>query len=160
MKQAAITTRLARAPNVGKRTNPPISAPITAPAVFAAEDKVRTRILVVDDSITTRTLERNILEGHGYDVTVASDGQEAWDTVQRGRFDLVVTDIEMPRMSGLELTERIKANKALVDLPVIIVSSLSQDDEVRLGMEVGADAYLTKGVFETRVLIDAVSRLV
>jgi CheY-like chemotaxis protein len=126
--------------------------------VAPAQTGAPTRILVVDDSITTRTLERNILEGYGYDVSVATDGHEAWETVRQARFDLVVTDIEMPRMNGFELTERIKQTETLADIPVIIVSSLAADAEKRRGLEVGADAYITKGEFETGVLLDVVAQ--
>ncbi len=131
--------------------------------VTAAPEEIEempSRVLVVDDSITTRTLERNILEVHGYDVTVAMNGSEAWDILQNDSFDLVVTDIEMPIMTGFELTERIKQDERLVETPVIIVSSLSSDAEKERGIEVGADAYIVKGHFETQALLDVVRRLI
>ncbi len=118
------------------------------------------RILVVDDSITTRTLERNILEARGYAVEVATDGKEAWKILEQRRFDLVVTDIEMPEMNGFELTERIKTSDRLTGLPVVIVSSLSKEAEKKRGIEVGADAYIVKGQFETAVLLDVVQQLI
>jgi chemotaxis protein histidine kinase CheA len=128
--------------------------------VMAEGEAVRPRVLIVDDSLTTRTLERNILEYRGYDVSVATDGQQAWETLLEQSFDLVVSDIEMPRMDGFELTERIKQNKQLADIPVIIVSSLAADAEKQRGIEVGADAYIVKGQFETHALLEVVRRFV
>ncbi len=124
------------------------------------EQVVTPHVLIVDDSLTTRTLERNILEYQGYDVTVANDGQQAWETLQDRRFDLVVSDIEMPRMNGFELTERIKQSEHLADIPVIIVSSLAADAEKQHGIEVGADAYIVKGQFETHALLEVVRRFI
>lgn len=120
----------------------------------------RPRILVVDDSITTRTLEKNIFEGLGYEVAVAVDGRQAWDMLQQeARFDLVVSDIEMPNMDGFELTRLIKESDKYGDLPVIIVTSMSKEADRRRGVEVGADAYIVKGQFETKVLLDVVAQL-
>jgi len=117
------------------------------------------RLLVVDDSITTRTLERSILEHNGYEVRVAVHGKEAWDLVQSEAFDLVVTDIEMPLMDGFALAERIKQDPDLRSIPVIIVSSLAKDEHRRRGVEVGADAYIVKSQFETQILLDTVRQL-
>lgn len=125
----------------------------------SSEGLVRQRILVVDDSITTRMLEKTILETNGYDVTVALDGREGWELVQEQRFDLVVSDIEMPVMNGFELTKRIKASASLAQVPVVLVTSLSNDSDKRKGIEVGADAYIVKGQFETKVLLDIVTQL-
>ncbi len=116
-------------------------------------------ILVVDDSITTRTLERSILENKGYRVTVAVNGKEAWDLVQANEYDLVVSDIEMPLMTGLELAERIKSHAELRRLPIIIVSSLASEAHRQRGVEVGADAYLVKSEFETQSLLELVGQL-
>ena len=118
------------------------------------------RVLVVDDSITTRTLERNILEIHGYQVTVAVNGLEAWNLLQHEPFDLVVTDVEMPEMDGFALTERIRNDNELGEIPVVIVSSLAKEEEQRRGLDVGASAYIVKGTFETQVLLDAVRRII
>lgn len=117
-------------------------------------------ILVVDDSITTRTLERSILMNVGYDVTVAVDGRQAWDILQNRAFDLVVSDVEMPNMNGFELTEKIKSSERLRGIPVIIVTSLASETDRRRGIEVGADAYIVKGQFETKALLDVVKQLV
>jgi len=123
------------------------------------EDK-RIPILVVDDSITTRTLEKNILESKNYDVTLATNGQEAWDLLQKQKFSLVVTDVSMPIMDGFSLTERIRQSKAYNDLPVIIVTSLGSPDEKKRGVEVGASAYIVKSEFESGNLLEIVEQLV
>jgi two-component system chemotaxis sensor kinase CheA len=117
-------------------------------------------ILVVDDSITTRNLEKNILEVAGYRVTTAVDGVNGWDVLQEKDFDLVVTDIEMPKMNGFDLTERIKQSEKFSELPVIIVSSLANEADQQRGIEVGANAYIVKGEFETRALLDVVRQMV
>lgn len=118
------------------------------------------RILVVDDSITTRTLEKSILEHAGYDVSVAVDGKQAWAILQEEMFSLVVSDVEMPDMNGFQLTERIKQSPRLKDIPVIIVTSLSKEADRKRGIEVGAEAYIVKGQFETKALLDVVAQLV
>ena len=118
------------------------------------------RILIVDDSITTRTLEKNILEAHGYEVDVAVDGKHAWDALNQAMYDLIVTDIEMPEMSGFELTERIKSSEAYHQIPVVIVTSLAKETDRRQGISVGADAYIVKGQFETKALLDVIKQLI
>ena len=116
-------------------------------------------ILVVDDSITSRTLEKNILESQGYRVTVAVNGQLGWEALQKDNFDLIVTDVEMPDMNGFELTEQIKSSQKYQVIPVIIVTSLANETDRQRGIEVGADAYIVKGHFETKVLLDVVNQL-
>ncbi|MDO9012944.1 MAG: hybrid sensor histidine kinase/response regulator [Gallionella sp.] len=118
------------------------------------------RVLVVDDSITTRSLEKSILEHAGYKVSVAVDGKQAWDMLQEHVFDLVVTDVEMPKMDGFELTALIKQSERLKRLPVIIVTSLAREEDRKRGIEVGAEAYIVKGQFETKVLLDVVGQLI
>jgi two-component system chemotaxis sensor kinase CheA len=117
-------------------------------------------ILLADDSITTRTLEKNILESHDYKVTVAVDGKEAWDLLQKQSFSLLITDIDMPNMNGFDLTERIKQNEKLHELPVIIVTSLDSDEQKKRGIEVGANAYIVKHDFESSELLEIVGQLV
>lgn len=117
-------------------------------------------ILLVDDSITTRTLEKNILENNNYQVTATVDGKEAWALLQKQDFSLVITDIEMPHINGFELTERIKQHGALSSIPVIIVTSLSTDDQKKRGIEVGADAYIVKHDFDSTELLNVVRQLV
>lgn len=123
------------------------------------EEKKVARILVVDDSITSRTLEKNILENMGYAVTVAVDGQKGWEALQQQAFDLVVTDVEMPLMNGFELTEKIKQSEQFMHIPVVVVTSLAKDSDRRRGIEVGADAYIVKGQFETKALLDVIEQL-
>lgn len=120
----------------------------------------RPHILVVDDSITTRTLEKNILESKNYVITVAVNGQEAWDLLQKEPFSLLITDVVMPIMDGFTLTERVKHSESLRDMPVIIVTSLGSEAEKIRGIEVGADAYVVKNEFESRALLDIVEQLV
>jgi len=117
-------------------------------------------ILVVDDSITTRTLEKNILENAGYHVLVCADGQEAWECIQNETFDTVVSDVDMPRMNGFQLAEHVRGDERYKSLPFILVTSLeSRADKVR-GMEVGADAYIVKGTFDQKELLETIERLI
>jgi chemotaxis protein histidine kinase CheA len=118
------------------------------------------RILVVDDSITTRELERSILEAQGYQVELADDGKLALELLKKdNRYDLVITDVEMPNMDGFELTSRIKNDPVLQKLPVIIVSSLNNEDHKRQGIEAGAQAYIIKGNFEQANLLSTIEFL-
>lgn len=123
-------------------------------------EKSAIRILVVDDSITTRTLEKNILESKNYDVTTAVNGRDAWDILQKQSFSLMITDISMPVMDGFELTERVKKNDKLAQMPVIIITSLGSDAEKARGIEVGADAYIVKSEFESGALLQMIEQLV
>jgi two-component system chemotaxis sensor kinase CheA len=132
-----------------------IASPV---AILNAES--RHHILLVDDSITTRTLEKNVLENNNYKVTVAVDGKEAWNLLQKETFSLLITDIEMPNMNGIELTERVKQHEKLQDLPVIIVTSLGSDIQKKRGIEVGADAYIVKNNFESKELLEIVAQLI
>jgi two-component system chemotaxis sensor kinase CheA len=132
----------------------------TAGEIAAVKTKVIPHILVVDDSITTRTLEQNVLENKGYQVTVAVNGKEAWDLLQKTQFSMLITDVNMPIMDGFELTERVKQSEKLRGLPVIIVTSLGSDNEKRRGIEVGANAYIVKSEFESNTLLQTVSQLV
>ena len=128
-------------------------------ALGAQEQPEAPHILVVDDSITTRMLERNALEKQGYRVTVATHGRQAWELLQTNAIDLVILDIQMPLMDGFELTETIKNSDAYHDIPVIIVSSLGHDADKKRGIEVGADAYVVKSQFESQGLLDLVRRM-
>ena len=128
-------------------------------ALGGDEEGEAPHILVVDDSITTRMLERNVLEKQGYRVTVATHGRQAWELLQTNAIDLVITDIQMPLMDGFELTETVKQSDEHHDTPVIIVSSLGQDSDKKRGIEVGADAYVVKSQFESQGLLDLVRRL-
>jgi two-component system chemotaxis sensor kinase CheA len=117
-------------------------------------------VLVVDDSAVTRTLEKGILETAGYQVRVAQDGAAALELLQREPCDLVVTDVQMPRMDGFTLTERVRGDEQLRDLPVVLVTSLDSEDDRRRGVEVGADAYIVKGAFDQDRLLDTIRRLI
>ncbi len=122
--------------------------------------KVKGSILVVDDSITTRTMERSILITHGYQVKTAVSGEDALEIVASESFDLVISDIEMPGINGFELTRRLRAMEEFRDVPVIIVSSLSRDEDKRSAIEAGAQAYIVKGSFEQGTLLDTVETLI
>ena len=135
------------------------SASQSAQSVAGDAPKMVPRILLVEDSITTRTQERRILEAAGYDVETAVDGLDAWTKLSHARFDAVVSDINMPRMSGLELTEKIRAAAAHADLPVVLVTSRATEADRRRGLEVGADAYIAKPEFDQTLLLDSLARL-
>jgi two-component system, chemotaxis family, sensor histidine kinase and response regulator WspE len=118
------------------------------------------RILAVDDSLTVREMERELLSGKGYQTDVAADGVEAWNAVRSGIYDLVITDFDMPRMNGIELTGRIKKDPQLASVPVLIISYKERPEDRLRGLEVGADGYLTKGTFQDQDLVDAVVKLI
>lgn len=127
----------------------------------AAPERQRVRrILVVDDSITVRELERRLLENHGYEVDVAVDGMEGWNALGLGRYDLVVSDVDMPRMNGIELVRRIRADARFERLPVMIVSYKDREEDRMAGLEAGADYYLAKSGFRDDTLIQAVRELI
>ena len=118
------------------------------------------RILVVDDSITSRTLEQSVLAAAGYDVITAVDGVAAWRILEREPVALVVSDVEMPQLDGIGLCERIRATEATATLPVILVTSLDQPAQRARGLEAGADAYITKSSFDQDTLLDTVRMLI
>jgi two-component system chemotaxis sensor kinase CheA len=117
-------------------------------------------ILLVDDSITTRTLERSILEAAGYLVRVAVDGRDAWDLLQEHGADLVVSDVEMPELDGFALTEAIRNSPRFRDIPVVLVTALASDADKARGLSVGANAYLVKSSFDQQNLLETVAQLV
>ena len=131
-----------------------------AEAVGDAWSGSRGKVLVVEDSVITRDLERSILQAANYEVEVAADGAEALNRLSEGDFDLVMTDISMPRMGGIELVGRMKADERLSAIPVIIISSQDREEDRRRGLEVGASAYLGKNSFDQMQLLDTVQRLV
>ncbi|MFM0366023.1 hybrid sensor histidine kinase/response regulator [Paraburkholderia sediminicola] len=128
-------------------------------AALAAR-RVTRRVLVVDDSLTVRELERKLLATRGYDVTIAVDGMDGWNAVRGEHFDLVITDIDMPRMDGIELVTLIKRDPQLQSLPVMIVSYKDREEDRRAGLNAGADYYLAKGSFHDEALLDAVRDLI
>jgi two-component system sensor histidine kinase and response regulator WspE len=122
--------------------------------------KGRKRILVVDDSLTVREVERKLLETQGYEVTVAVDGMDGWNSLQSGGFDLIVSDIDMPRMNGIELVRKIKSDPTRKALPVMIVSYKDREEDRVRGLEAGANYYLTKSSFHDETLLRAVRDLI
>lgn len=135
-----------------------VSRGVKRTAVKVEERAVRS-VLVVDDSTTTRELERSILVASGYEVETAKDGAEGWRKIEDGSFDVIVTDVEMPVMNGFELTKRIKGDARTAHLPVIIITTLDRDEEKRKGLEAGAQAYLVKNAFDQTELIETIERL-
>lgn len=119
-------------------------------------ERKRKRVLVVDDSLTVRELERKLLDHVGYEVEVAVDGMDGWNAARTGHFDLMITDIDMPRMDGIELVTLIKKDPNLKYLPIMIVSYKDREEDRRRGLEAGADYYLTKGSFHDETLLQAV----
>ena len=128
-------------------------------AVFAVPKAAKPRVLVVDDSITTRALIKNIIEEGGYDVTAARDGVEALRLLREQPFDLVVSDVQMPNMDGFALTEQIRKSEKLARLPVVLVTSLEGDSDRLRGLEAGANAYVGKSAFDHRVLLEVIAGL-
>lgn len=117
-------------------------------------------ILVVEDSLVIRELQRNILEAAGYDVRTAVDGEDAFSRLSQESVDCVVTDVEMPRMNGFDLTSKIRKTEDLTVIPVIIVTSCSSEEDMQKGIDVGANAYVIKGTFNQQKLLDTIERLV
>lgn len=118
------------------------------------------RVLVVEDSITIRSMLRSFLEGAGFIATTAIDGIDGLNKLENDKFDVVVSDIEMPRMNGFELTKKIRSNSALSDTPVILVTALESGDDMKKGMEAGADAYIVKSSFEQSNLLETIKRFI
>jgi two-component system sensor histidine kinase and response regulator WspE len=125
-----------------------------------SSSKRKKRVLVVDDSITVREVERQLLRNAGYDVEVAVDGKDGWNQVRDGAFDLVVTDVDMPRMTGLDLVKAIRDHEPLKDVPIIIVSYKDRDEERLRGLHLGANFYLTKSSFHDDTFLQAVMDLI
>ncbi len=124
------------------------------------QEAPRKRILLAEDSTITRTLEKRILEGAGYEVDIAVDGADAWEQLQRQSVDAVVSDILMPRMDGFELTATIREDDTYELIPIILVTTLSSDEDRRRGLDAGANAYISKAAFEENVLLETLQRLI
>jgi two-component system chemotaxis sensor kinase CheA len=131
-------------------------APIAAGQPDAAE---KPSILVAEDSITSRALLKNILESAGYRVATAVDGIDAYTALKTGAFDLLVSDVEMPRMDGFDLTARVRADKQFAELPVVLVTALGSREHRERGIDVGANAYIVKSNFDQSNLLEVVQRL-
>ncbi len=133
---------------------------LAGPSGAARARKAAKKILVVDDSITVRELERQLLEGRGYSVDVAVDGVDGWNAVRVGDYHLVISDVDMPRMDGIGLVRSIKGDPRLKSTPVVIVSYKDRDEDRMRGLDAGADGYLTKSSFHDRTFLDAVADLI
>jgi two-component system sensor histidine kinase and response regulator WspE len=116
----------------------------------------RRRVLVVDDSITVREAERQLLTSRGYEVDVAIDGMDGWNMARSGAYDLVISDIDMPRMTGIELVKKLKSDEKLAQIPVVIVSYKDREEDRLQGLQAGADAYIKKSAFDDQVLLKVV----
>lgn len=140
---------------LGGRRLRKVSAETARPEVRGSQ-----RVLVVDDSLTVRELERQLLQASGYTVEVAVDGVDGWNAVRTGGYDLVVTDVDMPRMDGIALVGRIKQDPRLRELPVVIVSYKDREDDRMRGLDAGANAYLTKSSFHDQTFLRMVVDLI
>jgi two-component system sensor histidine kinase and response regulator WspE len=127
------------------------------------DKKTVPRVLVVDDSIIVRETERQLLSAEGYDVDVAVDGRDGWHALQANAYDLLVSDVDMPRMNGIELIRTARRDPRFSELPIIIVSYKDREDDRVKGFEAGANAYLTKGSFHddsfTRTVADLIGEI-
>jgi two-component system chemotaxis sensor kinase CheA len=135
------------------------AAPALSPVAREAPER-RRPVLVVEDSITARSLLKNILESAGYDVQTAVDGVDALTALKAGEFGLVVSDVDMPRMNGFDLTTRIRGDKRLGDLPVVLVTALESREDRERGIDAGANAYIVKSSFDQSNLLEAIRRLI
>jgi two-component system chemotaxis sensor kinase CheA len=142
-----------------------VSSRLSHPAILerapvSEEPRKEKKILVVDDVISTRELERSILEARGYRVETAVDGFDALEKIMKTPFDLVISDVQMPRMDGFQFCGELKKNEQCRDIPVIIVTSLDREEDKRRGIEAGASAYIVKTSFDQSNLLDAIERLI
>ena len=131
----------------------------SAPA--AAKPAAKPRILLVDDSLTSRMLLKAMLSGAGYEVVPGGDGQEAMEILegQEGKFDAIVSDIEMPKMNGLEFAAQAKSNEAYKKIPFILISTLDSPEDRQKGLDAGADDYVVKGSLRQNALVEALKKL-
>lgn len=136
------------------------SAPAAGAYAPEAPEALRRSVLVAEDSITARTLLKNILESAGYRATTAVDGVDALTLLKTNDIDLVVSDVDMPRMNGFELTSMIRASREFADLPVVLVTSLDSRDDRERGIDAGANAYIVKSSFDQSNLLDVIKRLI
>ena len=134
-------------------------APAGRGAAAQPAGKHKKTVLVAEDSITARTLLKNIFENAGYEVSTAVDGAAAFELLRSVPCDIVVSDVDMPRMTGFELTARIRADKEFADLPVVLVTSLESDQDRMRGIDAGANAYIVKSKFEQNDILDLIGRL-
>ena len=128
--------------------------------ILAARENNAQTVLVVDDSFNTREIEKSILEAYGYTVVTAEDGEAAFEMTRETLYDLVITDVEMPRLDGFSLTERLRGDPRYMNIPIIIVTSREKDEDKKRGITVGANAYIVKGAFDQSNLIETVRSLI
>ena len=124
-----------------------------------AETEKQLRILIADDSVTTREIEKSILESYGYSVDIAADGMEGLEMAKNFNYDLVITDAEMPRMDGFSLIRQLRNEQGYAHTPIILVTSLDKEEDKKRGIAAGANAYIVKGSFDQSALIDSVQHL-
>jgi len=129
-------------------------------AALAEQARPKKRILVVDDSITVRELERQLLQSRGYAVDVAVDGMDGWNAVRSTPYDLVVTDVDMPRLDGIGLVSLIKADPVRREIPVVIVSYKDREEDRLRGLDAGANRYLTKSSFHDETFVETILDLI
>ncbi|MDD2365098.1 MAG: hybrid sensor histidine kinase/response regulator [Desulfuromonadaceae bacterium] len=139
-----------------------ISHEITEPGrrLSVAKENRMQSVLVVDDSVNTREIEKSILEAYGYHVDTAEDGEEGFIKTRETLYDLVITDVEMPRLDGFSFTERLRSDERYQNVPVIIVTSREKDEDKKRGITVGANAYIVKGAFDQSNLMETVRSLI
>ena len=136
------------------------AAPARAPAAEVPVDAQPRSVLVVEDSITSRSLLKNILESAGYRVATAVDGVDAYTMLKSSTFDLVVSDVEMPRMDGFEFTSKVRSEARLAELPIVLVTALESREHRERGIDVGANAYIVKSSFDQGNLLEVIGRLI
>ncbi len=117
-------------------------------------------VLIVEDSFTSRTLLKNILDSSGYKVSTAIDGEDGFQQLKRENYDAVISDIEMPKMNGFELTRKIRETEAFAEKPVVLVTSLDSREDREKGIDVGADAYIVKSSFDQSNLLEVLKKLI
>lgn len=135
------------------------TAVLNEASTFSHEETKKQCILLVEDTITTRILEKRILEGAGFNVDTAVDGVDALSKIKKANFDAVVTDVQMPNMNGLELTATLRKDDNYKELPIVLVTSLASDEDKKKGIQAGANAYITKPAFDHKVFLDSLKRI-
>jgi two-component system chemotaxis sensor kinase CheA len=148
------------APDLIKSAMKLAGAPSAHAAIEQSTDLKKQSILVVEDSITSRALLKNLLEAAGYTVATAVDGVDAYTSLKTGAFDLVVSDVEMPRMDGFDLTAKVRADKRLSELPIVLVTALESREHRERGVDAGANAYIVKSSFDQSNLLEVIGRLI
>ena len=146
-------------PDLMKSAVKPMAPPLGPVAAEKDAAAKKQSILIVEDSITSRALLKNILESAGYNITTAVDGIDAYTALKTGTFDLIVSDVEMPRMDGFDLTAKVRSDKQLAELPVVLVTALESRAHRERGIDVGANAYIVKSSFDQSNLLEIVRRL-